>query len=883
VLDKAQDDDLVMSLVELALARPLGEREAYVQGACAGDAELFSQVWSYVESEERMQGFLMEPLYAAPAPEHPFEPGDLLDGRFRIVREIAQGGMGIVYEAVDEKLERRIAIKCAKIGFGNRLPPEVRHASEISHPNVCKIFEIHTVSTARGEIDFITMEFLDGETLGERLRRGRLPQEQARVIARQLSAGLAEAHRNRVIHGDLKSSNIILTLAPDGGVRAVITDFGLARRPSAQLTTAQSGTRGGTPDYMAPELWKSEKASTASDVYALGVTLCELASGRKPFDAQFLPQDGQALKPPLLHTEWDRILVRCLDPDPARRFRDGTEVAEAFAPSSSRRWILAAAAAAVLAVATGVVTYLGAAGPRESWKLAMLPVESGAQIKDTAERLSRDAAAQLARLTGGSVARLNIAPFDLIERRRIDTTEKAGAAIGATHVLHATLVQRDDGKLVVRAVLTDARTGVKGKEWTAEYTPGELRYAPVALAGMVTSQLSLPPPVVAATVNSAAARDYWNGLWYLRRNSTIDSALPLLARAVSEDSDSPLTYAALAEAQQWKYFLTKEVAWLERAKESEREAQRRNPDVAQVHRVAGLLGFRQGLYEFAAAECLRAIALDPNDGEAHKVLGQAFEATNRLDEALAEFRKAVEADPQDVRNHQQLAAFYYARADYTAALPHLQKEVDLAPGEAITHYALGTDYSMLGRLPEAEYELRLAIRLGETPPALHTLGVVLMEEGKYPDAEASILRALSLGPEQIIWRMNLGTVYRLMNRTAESEQAYRRALELAEKEIAQDPGDGRTRSHLAFVCARLGDSKRAESDIVQALKQAPNDARVRFMAAATFEALGRREATLNLLSSFSSAELADVNRWPDMADLSRDPRLIQLLASRQTR
>src|SRR5580704_6443772 len=131
--------------------------------------------------------------------------------------------------------------------------------------------------------------------------------------------------------------------------------------------------------------------------------------------------------------------------------------------------------------------------------------------------------------------------------------------------------------------------------------------------------------------------------------------------------------------------------------------------------------------------------------------------------------------------------------------------------------------------------------------------------------------------------MNLGTAYRLTNRKAEAKEAYGRALELAEKEITRDPRDGRTRSHLAFVCARLGDSKRAESDIVQALKQAPNDARVRFMAAATFEALGRREATLNLLSSFSSAELADVNRWPDMADLSRDPRLIQLLASRQTR
>jgi serine/threonine-protein kinase len=400
---------------------------------------------------------------------------------------------------------------------------------------------------------------------------------------------------------------------------------------------------------------------------------------------------------------------------------------------------------------------------------------------------------------------------------------------------------------------------------------------------MVTSDLGLPPLTIAGTVNSAAAQDYWSGLWYMRRNSTIDTALPLLERAVVEDGDSPLTYAALAEAQQWKFFVTKDGAWLERAKESEREAQRRNPDLSEVHRVAGILAVRQGLYELAAAECLRAIALNPNDGEAHRVLGQAYEAGNRLDEALAQLRKAVEVDPWDYRNHQQLGTYYYNRTNYAEALPHFLKSVELAPGEPASHYALALDYFSSGRLPEAEYEYRLAIRLGETPDALHNLGLVLIEEGKYSDAAASISRALSLAPKQHLYQMNLGTAYRLMNRKAESEEAYRKALELAGQELGRNPRDGRTRSHLAFVCARLGDSKRAETEIAQAPVQSPDDAQVRFMAVATFEAMGRRDDALKILNTFSYPELADVNRWPDLADLSQDSRFLQLFASRQTK
>jgi len=878
VQNKAQDDDLVMGLVEETLARPIEQRKEYLRRACAGDAELFGQVWSYVESQERMQGFLLEPVCIDQEPEHPFAPGELLDGRFRILREVAQGGMGIVYEAMDERLDRRIAIKCAKAGFRKRLPPEVRNASEISHPNVCKIFEIHTASTPEGDTDFLTMEFLDGETLAERLHRGLLPREEARSIARQLAEGLAAAHGKQVIHGDLKSNNVILTKGPDGMPLAVITDFGLAQRPRTALNTIQSGIAGGTPDYMAPELWRGEKASSASDVYALGVILYELAAGRRPFASEVPPDER--LKPHSLPSAWDRTVARCLDPDPALRFRDGAGVAKALSPSSLRRWLLAGAAAAVLMVVTGVVTYQRGAAPKESWRLAMLPIESTAETRDIAHSLSREVADRMTLVKGGDAARLKVVSFDSMDRQHVDTPEKAASVVGATHVLHAALEKTDNGNLVVRAALTDTRTGINGKTWTAAYSPDELKYIPTALVGVVTWQLGLPP-VGVATVNAAAIKDYREGLQNLRYNSTVDAALPLLERAVTEDPDSPLTFAALAAAQQWKWFLTKDRSRLELAKETERQAQLRNPDLAEVHRVAGILSLREGLYDLATVECIRAIVLFPNDGEAHRVLGQAYDGTDRVEEALTEYRKAVELDPRDYRNHQQLGNFRYRHADYKDALPHLLDAVKLAPYESGPHFALASDYINLERLPDAESELRLAIRLRETPEELHNLGVVLFEQKRYAEAAASILRALSLAPEQLIWRMNLGTVYRLMNRTAESEKAFRRALELAGRELARDPRDGRTRSYLAFVCARLGDATRAETEIEQAQALDPKDPSVRFMAVATYEALGRRTDALKLLGTFSYRELADVNRWPDMADLSHDSRFLQLRHSRQ--
>jgi serine/threonine protein kinase/Flp pilus assembly protein TadD len=880
-MEKPQDDDRVMSLVELALGQPLEERESYLRDACAGDAELFCQAWDYVQWEDRMQGFLLDPIYSNATAERQFEPGELLDGRFRILRQIAQGGMGIVYEATDEKLGRHIALKCAKAGFRQRLPPEVLHASEISHPNVCRTFEIHTASTSHGEIDFLTMEFLDGETLTARLRRGPVPEAEAREIAMQISQGLAEAHRNRVVHGDLKSNNVILARSADGSVRAVITDFGLARgRLAAMHENASpaggSSEAGGTPDYMAPELWKGGKATPASDVYALGIILYELITGHRPFGGAPPLQPLAARRPPPTHSRWDPVLARCLDPDPSKRCPGAVQVAQALEPKHTWRWWLAAAAAVALAAGVGTITYQRATAPQESIRLALLPLESSPDDSTLAASVSQGASQELARLKGGKRARLTVVSPAEVTRRHVDSTGKAQSVLSATHVLRGKLT-RANGHFIVHALLTDARTQANNGDWEFIYAPGELRYAPVALAGVATAALRLPPLAV-PEVSAAAKRDYLAGLANTRQNSTIDMALPLLERAVQADPDSPLTWAGLAEAQWFKYFIAKDPAWLDRTSESLRQAQRRDPDLATVHRVAGLLSANSGVSSVAEAEYQRAMELEPANAENYWRLGQVYENNNRLDQALTALKKAVELDQNYFRVYLQLGAFYLRRGDLTEAVRQFENSVQRAQNEPETHYALGTAYSDQGRWAEAERELRLAIAPGGTPSALNNLANVLISQGKDPEAIPFLVRALEQFPDRYRWRMNLGDAYGRTGQPALSTQAYRRALDLADKEMNRDPSDGGIRACVAYLSARLGDRKRAETEIAQALHFSP-DADTRLMAVWTYEALHKHSESLAILANVPDEVLAEAVYLPNLAELRQDSRFKELLSS----
>src|SRR5437763_13775156 len=161
--NKDNRDHCLMSDVANSLQQPLHQRKSFLQVACHDDTQLYQEATETVEWEERMGNFLLEPLLIFNDFEKPFHPGEVISERFEIIREIGEGGMGVVYEACDRKRNQRIAIKSAKIGFRRLLTPELESALQVRHTNICLVNEIHTATTPHGEVDFLTMEFLDGE------------------------------------------------------------------------------------------------------------------------------------------------------------------------------------------------------------------------------------------------------------------------------------------------------------------------------------------------------------------------------------------------------------------------------------------------------------------------------------------------------------------------------------------------------------------------------------------------------------------------------------------------------------------------------------------------------------------------------------------------
>ena len=225
-------DDLAVTIFLAAMSRPQGERREYVGEACAGDGALQSEVQWRVGWEERMAGFLLTPVFPHERLDRPYAPGGVvLRGRYRILREAGEGGMGVVFEAFDTKVGWRVALKCPRYEYRKRLTQEAAKALRVHHRNVCRVFEIHTDDTEVGEVDFLTMEFVEGETLAAALRSAPprwLETSGGIDIAKQICAGLQAVHEAGIVHRDLKTTNIMLAAEPGGALRAVIMDFGIA-------------------------------------------------------------------------------------------------------------------------------------------------------------------------------------------------------------------------------------------------------------------------------------------------------------------------------------------------------------------------------------------------------------------------------------------------------------------------------------------------------------------------------------------------------------------------------------------------------------------------------------------------------------------------------
>ncbi|MGI8988110.1 MAG: protein kinase domain-containing protein [Bryobacteraceae bacterium] len=335
----------IKELFEAALERAPPSRSEFLRDACGEDETLRNEVERLIDRHDSFP-----PTESMPTHTRIFREGELIAERYNIVRFLGEGGMGEVYEAEDLELGGTVALKTIRSEIASdermaaRFKSEIQLARQVTHPNVCRVFDVARHQTSSGYVAFLTMEYLPGETLAHRIKKhGPLPAAEALPLMRQMAAALDAAHRAGVIHRDFKSSNVILTPADDG-VRAVVTDFGLARSadPEGQRTLTVTGNMIGSPDYMAPELFAGKPATIASDIYSFGVVLLETLTGRRSATAGRTDRKIDA--------RWERAIAQCLEREPARRFAsagDAVRAIEGRPPPIrvSARWAWAAVAA----------------------------------------------------------------------------------------------------------------------------------------------------------------------------------------------------------------------------------------------------------------------------------------------------------------------------------------------------------------------------------------------------------------------------------------------------------------------------------------------------------------------------------------------------------
>ncbi|MGC1905299.1 MAG: protein kinase [Candidatus Acidiferrum sp.] len=336
-------------------------------------------------------------------PNAVFAPGQILAGRFHIIRFVARGGMGEVYEAEDLELNERVAVKTARFEASagpheiERFRREIQLARRVTHPNVCRTFDVfrHTSSLSEfgvtTETLLVSMELLAGATLNNQIRRKRMTTAEAMPIVTQMCAGLGAAHAVGVIHRDFKSSNVMLVPSSSSGqhgssqatppgsppLRVVITDFGLAHAEEHHhgYTLTRTGDIVGTPAYMAPEQIEGGLITPATDIYSLGIVIYEMLSGALPFVGDTplataikrlrTPAPSLLLSIPDLDENWAAVVERCLAVEPLQRFADTEEILSALRGNTALRPPASAVTNTVLStsIPSGIVSSVKTSSP----------------------------------------------------------------------------------------------------------------------------------------------------------------------------------------------------------------------------------------------------------------------------------------------------------------------------------------------------------------------------------------------------------------------------------------------------------------------------------------------------------------------------------------
>lgn len=857
---------------------------------------------------------------------------------FEIREKLGEGGMGVVYSALDQRLNRIVALKFLPPRLAEvqdnleQLLQEARATSALNHNHIATIYGVEE----EGEDLFLVLEYLPGGTLKTKLQEaatlGRwLPIGEVLRYAIGAAEGLAYAHRRGIVHLDVKTSNLMLT--EESTVK--ITDFGLAKLIRPRGPT-RPGLLMGTAAYMAPEQVQNGEVDARSDVFSFGVTLFELATGRLPFEAtdakavlsQIISQPAPRLRefrpdaPPALEAVVGRALEKRLEnryqsmdelvadlhtlrEALAREEHNPTIEIERIPPQEKqvrRRWLLAVGLAGVLAAALSIVSppvrrvipdrFRSPPGPTEKL-VAVLPHRNVGRPEDEplCVGLVEILTNKLTQLEQFQGAMRVVAASDVLTQP-VSSSREARSAFGAALALTVG-VRRDKERLTIMVGLVDTKSQVQLAAHTVEHREDDLPFLEDLLlqsvAEMLTVELKPEARQTLArgmTAVPGAYSYYVAGRGYLRRHDRmdhLDNAIAMFQLAVREDPNYALAYAGMAEAFWREYQIKKDSALLERARTHGVHAIHLNDQLAPVQVTMGLIRTSAGQYEDAVRSFRNALQHEPLDVDAHRGLARAYEASGRTEEAEAIYQQAIRLRPNSWASHKDLGVFYFYKDRYRQAEASFRRVIELTPDNYQAYTNLGAANLKLGRNQEAAalFERSLAIR--PEAFAYSGLGSVYYFQGRYAEAAVQFEKAKELAPKDPVRWGSLADAYRWAPALSDrAPEAFRKAIELAEGVLATNPKDARLRSNLAIYRSSSGDRAGSLQEIEASLRLAPEDLYVLFRAALVYEQAGMRERALIALEACLKAgySIEEIRTAPSLAGLRKEERYRRLEEAR---
>jgi tetratricopeptide (TPR) repeat protein len=823
-----------------------------------------------------------------------FRQGDRIVNRYIIVQFIARGGMGEVYEAIDEHLQgKRIALKTLRAEIASdpemqaRFEREVLVAREVSHRAICPTWDLIRGQGPRGPVLCLSMKLLRGESLSARMRRtGPILVETALPLALQLAAGLDAAHEAGVIHRDFKPGNVIVE-GQGPSITATITDFGLSRIYDSAITIDGIGRVAGTPGYLAPELFTGRTASPASDVFAFGVVLYEMLGGRRATERGGVPDPSKLTVP----DAWKHVIAGCIAKDPGERFQSAGEATALLErPETKTLQPVVVNKSAGRLIPFGLIgagaALLGALGwfvPRAEDILHPLP-----KIRFVAVSAAHDSALGQAAVAGSLLEAIHdrlvrsesrVKDLLIVGPSEMAQPKEDPQAIGANLSLTVSL---DAGGSAVGLRLIDLRSGEALRKTNVSVDLTRSRGAIERVVTAAAKMLGIPPlPDRLKDEEELAALpadlySIYTAAEELRRqpNDTgLDAAVEKYQQVLEVAPRFALGYARIAQAYIRKYQLMHDAAVLAVAERNAELAVRHNPESPSAVLSKGLLYLYSGRTTEALSTLERVLQLDPGNPEVLLYIATAYRNSNRLREEEQTYRLIIRERPNFYRAYNSLGMALYREGHYQESAAAFQQAIQIAPRQALPYNNLGMAYLLLGRKTEAATAFRASLERAPLELAWLNLGNIAFEEGNYSKALDDYGKARDLKPsDDLAWR-NIADCYAVLGNRKAMLENYGKAAEVMREVLRTNPNKGSAWMTMAFYEAKLGRRVEAEVALRKAEAAGASSLQNQFVRAQTLAVLGRKAEATSVLAECVRRGLSrlEIELALDLKDIREDP------------